>query len=140
MFLCNSCSWLVRDIILHSHFACTELTSFLVASAFLQIIKSCFLNGVQWNRGHQGQMYAWDLEKSQGNQLQFSSASSMSNIKPWIYSLLIHMVQNSGQIHKFSIFFFFFFQNNLCTTVSAPNLAMILQEQLLMYFSNCFCK
>lgn len=79
-------------------------------------------------------MYSWDLEKSQGNQLQFSS---MSNIKPWIYNLFIHMAQNSEQTHKFSIIFLMLIKT---TTEYAPNLAKNLQEQLLMYFSNCFGK
>lgn len=49
-------------------------------------------------------------------------------------------ILNSEQTNNFSIFFFHVTQNNLNSTASAPNLATTLQEQLLMCFSNCFCK
>lgn len=47
---------------------------------------------------------------------------------------------NSEQMHSSSIFFLKNIQNNLNSIASASNLATTLQEQLLICFSNCFCK
>lgn len=47
---------------------------------------------------------------------------------------------NSKQMHNSRIFFLKYIQNNLNSIASTSNLAATLQEQLLICFSNCFCK